>query len=56
MTHHDTVSLGDIVSILYQEFLAIYGDQELASVATAATVADLLAERGVRAERTVEAA
>ena len=37
--------LGDVISALYMEFLTLYeGDAELASVATAAAVNDLLSE------------
>lgn len=35
-------SLGDLISLVYEEFLAQYGDEELASVATAAVVNDWL--------------
>lgn len=35
-------TLGDLISTLYAQFLAQYGDEELASVATAAVVNDLL--------------
>lgn len=38
-------SLGDLITLFYEEYLAIYGDEELASVAAAATINDLLAER-----------
>lgn len=37
-------SLGELVSAVYQEFLEAYGDPELASVATAALVNDMLSE------------
>ena len=37
-----TTSLGELISTLYEHFLAQYGDEELASVATAAVVNDLL--------------
>jgi hypothetical protein len=37
-----TTTLGDLISTLYEQFLAKYGDAELASVATAAVVNDLL--------------
>jgi hypothetical protein len=37
-------SLGDLISVLYEEFLAVYGDPDIASVATAATINDMLAE------------
>jgi hypothetical protein len=36
-------NLGDLIATLYDEFLAVYQDEELASLATAATVNDLLA-------------
>ena len=34
--------LGDLISLFYQEFLKMYGDEELASVATAAVINELL--------------
>lgn len=37
-------SLGDLISVLYEEFLAVYGDPDIASVATAATINNMLAE------------
>ncbi len=37
-------NLGDLISLFYEEFLAMYGDEELASVATAAVINDLLSE------------
>lgn len=40
-TTHTT--LGDLISTVYEEFLALYDDEELASVATAAVINDLLA-------------
>lgn len=39
------VPLGELISSLYQEFLVIYGDEELASLAVAATINELLKER-----------
>lgn len=36
-------TLGDLISTVYEEFLALYNDEELASVATAAVINDLLA-------------
>ena len=36
-------TIGDLVTALYEEFLAEYGDQELASMAAASTVNDMLA-------------
>ena len=38
------VHLGDVISTLYREYLTLYGDEELAAVATAAAVNDILAE------------
>ena len=43
MSQH-TVSLGDLVALFYEEYLALYGDEELAAAAAAATINDLLAE------------
>ena len=37
-----TAPLGELISMFYEEFLAKYGDEELASVATAAVINDLL--------------
>ncbi|MFZ5482476.1 MAG: hypothetical protein ACOZNI_37280 [Myxococcota bacterium] len=43
-------TLGDLISVCYEEFLAMYGDEELASIATAAVINDLLtANEGARA-------
>jgi hypothetical protein len=49
-----STSLGELIQQVYAEFLARYGDEELASVATAA-VNDLLASRPVPADAVVEA-
>lgn len=38
----NVTNLGDLIATLYDEFLAVYQDEELASLATAATVNDLL--------------
>ena len=38
-----TYSLGDLITLFYEEYLALYGDEELASVAAAATINDILA-------------
>lgn len=44
-------TLGELISTLYDEFLAIYADEDLASVATAAAVNNMLVEgRALRAE------
>ena len=37
-------NLGDLITNFYEEFLAMYGDEELASVATAAVINDLLGQ------------
>lgn len=37
-----TGNLGDLISICYEEFLAQFGDPELAAVATAAVVDDFI--------------
>ena len=56
MIHNTT--LGDLITTLYDEFLAAYGDEELASVAVAATINDLLLDASVasRSEHAAEAA
>jgi hypothetical protein len=36
------VSLGDLIEALYEEYLLVYGDAELAELAAAATVNDIL--------------
>jgi hypothetical protein len=42
-------NLGELISTIYEQFLAQYGDEELASVATAAVINDLLSVSGPRA-------
>jgi hypothetical protein len=37
-----TTNIGDLINTLYENFLEMYGDEELASVATAAVINDLL--------------
>ncbi len=39
-----SLTLGDLISEVYEEFLVMYEDPELASVAAAAVVNDLLAD------------
>ncbi len=41
-------NLGELISVVYTEFLVQYGDPELASVATAAVINDLLSASGTR--------
>lgn len=45
-------SLGELITAIYEEYLALYRDEDLASVATAATINDMLQdrERGVEAQ------
>lgn len=46
----ENLNLGEMISMFYQEYLDMYGDEELASVAAAATINDLLnqTEDGIR--------
>jgi hypothetical protein len=37
-------TLGELITVLYDEFLAVYDDEELASVAVAATINEILAD------------
>ena len=41
---HTDTSLGELIVALYAEYLAIYEDADLASVAAAATLNELIAE------------
>lgn len=43
MTERIDTHLGDLIAVFYEEYLELYGDPDLASVAAAATVNDLLA-------------
>ncbi|MCB9743799.1 MAG: hypothetical protein H6741_06550 [Alphaproteobacteria bacterium] len=49
------VSLAELITLFYDEYLALYGDEELASVAAAATINDILAEQAMAAESPPEA-
>ena len=42
MTREINTNIGELISLFYQEFLALYGDEELASVAAATVITDLL--------------
>ena len=48
MSAQDTsaTSIGELISIFYAHFIELYGDEDLASVATAAVINDLLADTG----------
>ena len=39
-------NIGELISIFYQHFIELYGDEELASVATASIINELLSEDG----------
>ena len=43
-TEEMTVSLGELIAAIYEEFMELYNDEELASVATAALINDMLSE------------
>lgn len=43
MTRITSLTLGELISTMYEEFLDLYGDEELAAVAAAAVINDLLA-------------
>ncbi len=49
-------TLGEIINVVYERLLAEYGDAELAAVATAAVVNDLLTAPPSRASVSEEAA
>ena len=44
MTRTTQTTLGELISMFYEEFMELYGDPELASVAAAAVINDLLAD------------
>jgi len=44
MSRPGHISLGELITLFYKEYFALYGDEELASVAAAATINELLAE------------
>ena len=41
-------NLTDLITLFYNEYFALYGDEELASVAAAATINDILESRAVK--------
>lgn len=55
MTHTVDTTLGDLIAALYEEFLAAYGDEELASLAAATVVSEML-QTATEEEGLVEAA
>jgi len=50
------MTLGELISFFYQEYLEAYGDEDLASVAAAASVNQLLMEQNEPEVRESEAA
>lgn len=44
-------TLGELISLFYDEYLTLYGDKDLASVAAAASVNELLIEEALQAQR-----
>ena len=44
-------TLGELITLFYDEYMALYGDPELASVATAASVNELLIEEAEASNR-----
>ena len=42
MAHQSKMTLGELISFLYEEYLDVYGDEDLASVAAAATINKLI--------------
>lgn len=37
-------NIGELITLFYDEYLALYGDPDVASVAAAATINDMLSE------------
>ena len=48
MTHTIHTDLGELISLFFEEFMKLYGDRELAAVATAAAIQELLIEEAGR--------
>lgn len=45
-----SITLGELISLFYEEYLELYGDPDLASVAAAATINGMLVEARVDEE------
>lgn len=43
-------NLGELIQVFYAQFMEMYGDEELASVATAAVINDLLSAEASQPE------
>ena len=50
MTREINTNIGELISLFYQEFLELYGDEELASVAAATVITDLLSVEPAESE------
>jgi len=44
MTQTMQTTIGDLINVLYEEFFELYGDEDIASVAAAATINDMIAD------------
>ena len=51
----EAVTLGDLISSVYDEFLRLYNDSELASIATASFINDLYAKAVTQEEQDLAA-
>jgi hypothetical protein len=47
MTQFTQTSLGELIATIYEEFYDLYSDHDLASVATATLINDMLSEDSV---------
>ena len=56
MQHVAESNIGDLVSLFYDEFFEMYGDAELAAVAAAAVINDMLTSRPEAQGQLIEAA
>jgi len=44
-------TLGELITLFYDEYVGIYGDRDLASLATAASINEILVEEAEAANR-----
>jgi len=45
--HTEASSLGDLIALFYEQFLSLYRDEDLAAVAAAAVINELLSKEAV---------
>ena len=50
MTREINTNIGELISLFYQEFLALYGDPEIASVAASTVITELLSAEPAESE------